>query len=650
MRSTAWALLDLCAPCRQPLTKLPAAADGAPRHPVLAAVPLPFARRLLGLAPPLRPARADSAPRAPYATVVARRDDHAPHGDGVLVVRLEELHQHQLGAQHMQLRRLASVYNVVPDDDGDTMDGSFAMHNASDADMDDDIAADLERESRLADGLAMLGVPSHLAPDVLSLEDAEGCAPGAFDGWTQAVRRFARRVLRESADVRAHVALVVAGGRAGPLAPVLPAAPPLAPLLAGPLPLGRRPDLPAPAAALLAPSAPLALRATGGRAASGGRAATGGAAPGGMWTSELAGLGVMTGPETEAADSAAAAQALLVLIPDWVLAYGDSPSLSGFVPPEVRRANRHDLLMQKGVGSVKKARTYFAAWLSFAATHNLPRLGLPADSDACMWFLREYAEPGTAARHGAACGLRWLHTHMGLPFDAARQTVRAASRAPLSEPSFADMWPVFVLRHFFIIAITYTGPAAPFVRAYATAMYIAVAASLRLVDVLRSSPPAVVDGHLDGVARLTKGRRLEVMRPLPWTVPGLSPEPSIPHDSVAETLAANFRCVPAVVRLRRHRVELRRRADAAEPARHRRAARPRPAVAAPSPLRGGARLRVVPPLAPHLILQVTVLPRLAFIGATQQRSQEWAGSCPRSRAAPWAEPYIATARIPALVS
>ena len=256
-------------------------------HPVLAAVPLPFARRLLGLAPPLRPARADSAPRAPYATVATQRDDHAPHGDGVVVVQLEELHQHQPVEQHMQLRRLVSVYNVVPDDDGDTMDGSFAMHNASDADMDDDIAADLERESRLADGLAMLGVPSHLAPDVLSLEDAEGCAPGAFDGWTQAVRRFARRVLRESADVRAHGALVVAGGRAGPLAPVLPAAPPLAPLLAGPLPLGRRPGLPAPAAAPLAPSAPLALRATGGRAASGGRAATGGAAPGGVWASEL---------------------------------------------------------------------------------------------------------------------------------------------------------------------------------------------------------------------------------------------------------------------------------------------------------------------------------------------------------------------------
>jgi hypothetical protein len=208
-----------------------------------------------------------------------------------------------------------------------------------------------------------------------------------------------------------------------------------------------------------------------------------------MWASELAGLGVVTGPETEAADSAAAAQALLVLIPDWVLAYGDSPSLSGFVPPEVRRANRHDLLMQKGVGSVKKARTYFAAWLSFAATHNLPRLGLPADGDACMWFLREYAEPGTAARHGAACGLRWLHTHMGLPFDAARQTVRAASRAPLREPSFADMWPVFVLRHFFIIAMTYTGPAAPFVRAYATAMYIAVAASLRLIDGVTQGQP-----------------------------------------------------------------------------------------------------------------------------------------------------------------
>ena len=46
----------------------------------------------------------------------------------------------------------------------------------------------------------------------------------------------------------------------------------------------------------------------------------------------------MTGPETEAADSAAAAQALLALIPDWVLAYGDSPALSGFVPPEVRRS------------------------------------------------------------------------------------------------------------------------------------------------------------------------------------------------------------------------------------------------------------------------------------------------------------------------
>jgi hypothetical protein len=109
-----------------------------------------------------------------------------------------------------------------------------------------------------------------------------------------------------------------------------------------------------------------------------------------------------------------------------------------------------------------------------------------------------------------------------------------------SEPAFAPMWGVAAFVGLLHIAVRYRGPCERIVRASAAGAFLLAAASLRQVDGLRSAPPTLVpasptpDGAyqladcLASQAVITKGASRRVMRPFPWRVPLVSPDPSMP--------------------------------------------------------------------------------------------------------------------------
>lgn len=414
---------------------------------------------------------------------------------------------------------------AVEGDGSETQEPSWATASSAAAledYLDPDPEVPLVRDPVLAAGLCDLGVDSTLALDVLTLGHAAAVDDGTFGPKTDAVRRFAaRRIARTQSTIPAQLLLMpprmevpqpTAAAR-------LVARPPAPPFGTPQQPVGSGGTLSAAIAPVPFPvPTPIPV----------------GPAP------------LVSGAETEARETEGAADALLGALPDALLAYGERADVPA-VPDAQRRADRRALLLLKGVHSLRKARTSLVAWLDFADEKRLAGYGLPSSADRTMWFLGRFpgADAESSVRHAHACGLRWLMTHLGLPFDAAAAMVRAFSPAPKNEPAFAEMWPVRVMRHFFVLAMKYDGPDAWAVLPYATAGYIVVADSLRLIDGMRSAPPKVDgDGNLDGVARLTKGKRRATMRPLPWKVPGFSPDPSIPHEGVADKLAANFAMLP----------------------------------------------------------------------------------------------------------
>ena len=147
---------------------------------------------------------------------------------------------------------------------------------------------------------------------------------------------------------------------------------------------------------------------------------------------------------------------------------------------------------------------------------------MPVDKDTILWFLRDYdararapslraaaSQGGASCEHAAACSLRWLAS-VGYPFAAAKDLgVRKASKNRLpKEPVWAQMWEVAIVIQLLRLATGYEGTNASFVRPLAAAAYATAAASLRLVDGLRSRPPVLEEIEaFYSVAAESKGRR-----------------------------------------------------------------------------------------------------------------------------------------------
>ena len=231
--------------------------------------------------------------------------------------------------------------------------------------------------------------------------------------------------------------------------------------------------------------------------------------------------------------------------------------LQSDVPIEQRMANRRRHLAGLGVGSLRKGIQTCNDWLAFVQRHQLPHFGIPIDGEKCLWFLRELDEvaranakggrSGASAEHAGSTSMRWLADNNGMPFTAAKEiNVRKAS-APQreQEPAWAQMWEVASIIHLLRIACLYRGPFWQFVCAYAAGGYAVAVASLRLVDGERSPPPRLdEEGRLRSVAAISKGKRRAVMRPLPWLIPTVSPDPGLTDEQVRVGLVEAFALLP----------------------------------------------------------------------------------------------------------
>jgi hypothetical protein len=157
---------------------------------------------------------------------------------------------------------------------------------------------------------------------------------------------------------------------------------------------------------------------------------------------------------------------------------------------------------------------------------------------------------GSSVRSSRATSLVWSRNVFGIPFQAAAPRVKRTSRTSLGrEPAYTAMWEVAIPRHLLHIACRYRGADALCVRAYAAGAYLICMASLRQVDGLRSGTPVVVDVGERGstvvacfhsTASLTKGKRRNVMRPLPWWVPARSVDANISDSELLAEFTRTF--------------------------------------------------------------------------------------------------------------
>ncbi|KAL1528241.1 hypothetical protein AB1Y20_009599 [Prymnesium parvum] len=216
------------------------------------------------------------------------------------------------------------------------------------------------------------------------------------------------------------------------------------------------------------------------------------------------------------------------------------------LPDAERVDTRRRHLLTCGASSVRAGTAFVREWLRFCERRALVRFGLPVDADLMNAFLADVdaaarrrsaghkSRTGSSVQHAMACAARWTSDHAGLPFDAAKLPTVRKSSAPVRErePRWAEMWEPAVLVHLLRVAID--NRQRGLVRATAAAVYLVCAASMRLVNGLRSAPP-IIDESLvfHGVAVLSKGRRRSSMAPSPWSVPCVSPDGSITDSEVA---------------------------------------------------------------------------------------------------------------------
>jgi hypothetical protein len=370
---------------------------------------------------------------------------------------------------------------------------------------------------RLRDVLRRLGVAP--AAGVMSCLDAAGCDDGAFGDSTDDVRQLSSRALQLSAAAVPGALRFDSGGA------LALSSPRQTQMSFRRTPVQARRQLPllqlSPEHAIVRGSAPhLAVAAA-------------------VFVSATTDAGKLA-PANLAVEDAAVARAvdaLLGAIPQSMLFY-QRPSAMSF---EVRMRTLRRHLLTMGKDSIAKGLQFIREWLVFCDNHSLPEFGLPVDDEMFASFLSEADErarirwasspsrTGAHVQHSLACAARWLTVHLRLPFHVSLSLAirRAAPPNRERQPEWAQMWDVIILVHLARIIVFYSGVDARFVRPYAFSTFCVIAASLRLIEGLRSGPPSVVpveDGiAFASVAALSKGRRKSPMRPLPWVVPCVSP-------------------------------------------------------------------------------------------------------------------------------
>jgi hypothetical protein len=230
-------------------------------------------------------------------------------------------------------------------------------------------------------------------------------------------------------------------------------------------------------------------------------------------------------------------------------------------PVNTRMENLRESMLGYDAGSVRKGHATLLAWVAFCYRHSLTDCCAPFAADVCQWFLREEdvmalnrnagsRRDGSSVRSSRATSLVWARNVFGIPFQATAPQVKRTSRTSLGrEPAYTAMWEVAAPRHLLHMACRYRGADELCVRAYAAGAYLICMASLRQVDGLRSKPPFAVDVGGRGstiatcfhsTASLTKGRRRNVMRPLPWWVPARSVDVSIDDSELLVEFTSIF--------------------------------------------------------------------------------------------------------------
>jgi hypothetical protein len=257
--------------------------------------------------------------------------------------------------------------------------------------------------------------------------------------------------------------------------------------------------------------------------------------------------------------AAALAEQLVAITPDHLLLSGTSS-----VTPLERRLLRVTTLSTMGTASLRKGISCLRIWISYAETHGLLS-ATTIDADVMQLCIRAASSTskgscgGNTTPHSLACGFRWLADGACMPAfaSAKEQTVRDAFPPYVgNEPAFAPMWEVTAFVGLLHIAVRYRGPCERIVRASAAGAFVLAAASLRLVDGLRSAPPHLVPASptpdaayqladcLASQAVITKGASRRVMRPFPWRVPLVSPDPDMTDTEMQSGLLEAFALLP----------------------------------------------------------------------------------------------------------
>ncbi|KAL1503414.1 hypothetical protein AB1Y20_011465 [Prymnesium parvum] len=228
--------------------------------------------------------------------------------------------------------------------------------------------------------------------------------------------------------------------------------------------------------------------------------------------------------DAEECDIVSAVAEFLHVVPRSLLLHTSSA-----LSDEERIAARRRHLISCGASSVRAGTAFVRTWIEFCNRRDIRDYGVPPDADLLNAFLADVdtaarsravhrsRQTGASVQHAMACAARWVTDHAGLPFDIAksRQVRKASAPAREVDPGWSAMWEPAILVHLLRVALheQHRG----LVRAMAAAAYFVCAASMRLINGLRSGPPILDSlGVFHGVAALSKGRRRSTMAPRPW--------------------------------------------------------------------------------------------------------------------------------------
>jgi hypothetical protein len=227
------------------------------------------------------------------------------------------------------------------------------------------------------------------------------------------------------------------------------------------------------------------------------------------------------------------------------------------LPLAVRKRMAISILKRSGISPLRNAKGAFAYWTKYCKANSL--CDFPASADIVTASLEEYDEhahiraaarrakrsrkgkqPARTDRGGDTAaswvrnGYQLLEDKVALPFDSKGEMARAVARAGKGMPSVASATPLDLIPH--VVNGSRNPHLSNFIRAYMGAQYITIAASLRKIDAQRSGAISferiTVDGHpytiACGIARKSKAKRQDLMRPLAWRAP-LIPFSGVPQ-------------------------------------------------------------------------------------------------------------------------